>query len=153
MAASGESDPIIPLCSNSYMHKNESLVTPHGLAELFASTESMSLMFPILLPTVICICAEQTFSQASTYGADFSVAFSKALDAYVSSTLNDSVKNAIAKLPRQDFQEVENPGAPSYQQYKKVVAPLAEIVKTHRLRTLFIVLVCQNLTPSRHSRP
>jgi hypothetical protein len=91
-------------------------------------------MFPILLPTVICICAEQTFSQASTSRADFSVAFRKALDAYVASKLNDNVKNAIAKLPQQDYKEVENPGAPWYQQQKKVVAPLVEIIKTHRLR-------------------
>ncbi|KAJ7230011.1 hypothetical protein GGX14DRAFT_692008, partial [Mycena pura] len=94
-------------------------VTPHGCAELFA---------------IICICAEQTFSQASIYGVDFSDAFSKALDAYISSTLDDSVRNAIAKLPQQDYQEVENPGDPSYRQQKKVVAPLVEIVKTHRLR-------------------
>ncbi|KAJ7193869.1 hypothetical protein GGX14DRAFT_405232 [Mycena pura] len=115
------------------MHKNGLLFTPHRRAELVASTQSMNLMFPILLPTVICICAEQTFSQASAYGADFSIAFSKALDAYVSSTLNDSMKNAIAKLPQQDFWEAENPDAPSYKQRKKVVAPLTEIVKTHRL--------------------
>ncbi|TFK35633.1 hypothetical protein BDQ12DRAFT_668487 [Crucibulum laeve] len=47
---------------------------------------------------VLCICAEQTFMQASAQAQKFSEAFSIALDAYVKSTVRDDVMQAIAVL-------------------------------------------------------
>jgi hypothetical protein len=64
----------------------------------------------------VCICAEQTFTEASARKQTFVAAFSKAIGAYAGSN-QQIVNKAIAELTRKD-----DP------------VQLAEIIKTHRLR-------------------
>jgi len=73
----------------------------------------------------ICICAEQTFSQAKVNGEDFSPAFAIAMEAYMNGELRGEVIKEIqvnAKLE----DEFELSGA--------AVTSLVEILKAHRLR-------------------
>jgi hypothetical protein len=51
-----------------------------------------------LILTVICICAEQTFIQASVTQEGFAQAFLIALDAYMKSTVRDEANQAIKVL-------------------------------------------------------
>ncbi|KAJ7133055.1 hypothetical protein C8R44DRAFT_870504 [Mycena epipterygia] len=84
---------------------SELLQTESGRAEMIAA---------------ICICAEQTFSEASAQTEAFAAAFSTAFNAYVTSTVRDEVNGKIAGLPPQD-DEAERDA-------------LVDIIKTHRLR-------------------
>jgi hypothetical protein len=73
---------------------------------------------------VICVCAEQTFTQASATKKGFAPAFSIALDAYVKSTVRDEVDKAIkALLEGRDMLD------------DFLLEKLEDIVKNHRLRT------------------
>ena len=47
---------------------------------------------------MLCICAEQTFSQASAKQSGFDHAFSIVLDAYMKSTVRDDVTREIGVL-------------------------------------------------------
>jgi hypothetical protein len=47
---------------------------------------------------VICVCAEQTFTQASTTEKGFAPAFLIALDVYVKSAVTDEANQAIKLL-------------------------------------------------------
>jgi len=71
----------------------------------------------------MCVCAEQTFTEASARKQGFARAFSIALDAYVKSTVRDEVNNAIKVLcegrDRSDGFLLEQ---------------LEDIIKNHRLR-------------------
>ncbi|KAJ7713069.1 hypothetical protein B0H16DRAFT_1478984 [Mycena metata] len=84
------------------------------------------------LVTAICICIEQTFTQASAHQESFGPAFSTALDAYLASTIKDAVNSAITALPAQDFEQVDREY--SWKPVKKVAPKLVYIIKNHRLR-------------------
>jgi len=75
------------------------------------------------LLALICVCAEQTFTQASATEKGFARAFSIALDAYMKSTASDEANQAIKVLLEgrdrlDDFLRKE----------------LGDIIKKHRLR-------------------
>ena len=72
---------------------------------------------------MICVCAEQTFTQASATKWRFSRAFSIALDAYAKSTVRDEVNKAI---------EVLLEGRDKLD--RLLLRQLADIIKNHRLR-------------------
>ena len=72
---------------------------------------------------MICVCAEQTFTQASATKWRFSRAFSIALDAYVKSTVRDEVNKAIEVLLK---------GRDKLD--RLLLRQLADIIKNHRLR-------------------
>jgi len=72
---------------------------------------------------VICVCAEQTFTQASATKRGFAQAFSIALDAYVKSSARDEVNNAI---------EVLLEGGDRLDNFP--LERLEDIIKNHRLR-------------------
>jgi len=100
-----------------YPDLDESLLTTSGRAEVLAA---------------VCVCAEQTFTQASARASAFSTAWETALRAYLASTEQDNVNQAIATLYSQEYMEVVNPNA--WWQSKKIVPKLVEIIKSHRLR-------------------
>jgi hypothetical protein len=81
------------------------------------------LLFPYSLCLAICICVEQTFSEASADEASFGPAFSVALDTYLSSSLQKDVNKEIAGLP-EGYKGDESP------------EKLVEIIKAHPLRML-----------------
>jgi hypothetical protein len=96
-----------------------------------AGTPSPKLTIPLLsLCLAICICAEQTFSEASATVAGFSPAFSAALDAYLASSLREDVNREIAALSDQDYKEEDNFGT------RKFVTKLVRIIESHPLREL-----------------
>jgi len=99
---------------------------PHVLESLQTKSEHAKMV------AAICICTEQTFTQASAKEEAFAVAFSTALDAYIGSTLQNDVNEEIAVLPPQYFEEREDPN--DWRAFKKVVPKLVEIIKKHRLR-------------------
>jgi hypothetical protein len=72
---------------------------------------------------VICVCAEQTFTEASAIQRGFAQAFSIALDAYVKSTVRDEVDKAIKVLLE---------GRDRVDRFLK--EQLGDIVKNHHLR-------------------
>jgi len=76
-----------------------------------------------VLLTSICVCAEQTFTEASARKQGFARAFSIALRAYVMSTVRDEVNNAIRALfeGRDRLDRI-------------LLAQLDDIIKNHRLR-------------------
>jgi hypothetical protein len=84
------------------------------------------IQFVPIFPAVpaICICAEQTFSEAGAKKKAFVDAFSAALDAYLASPMRDSVNKAIESLP------------PDYFKAHWEMKELADIVEGHRLRTV-----------------
>jgi len=93
---------------NEFPSLDESIQTVSGQAELLAS---------------ICICAEQTFTEASAKEQGFAQAFPIALEAYVKSTARDEANNAIkvlfegmARLDRFPLEQLE------------------DIIKNHHLR-------------------
>jgi len=95
----------ITIFERKYPRVEESLIQDSGWSELLAA---------------ICICAEQTFSEASATEDAFGPAFSAALDAYLASSLREDVNREIAALFGQDYQEE-----------KKL---LAKIIESHPLR-------------------
>jgi hypothetical protein len=72
---------------------------------------------------VICVCAEQTFTQASATKKGFAQAFSIALDAYVKSTVRDEANQAIKLLLK---------GRDTLDDFP--LEKLGDIIKNHRLR-------------------
>jgi len=79
----------------------------------------------IELICAICICAEQTFSQADASGEYFTRAFEVAMEAYMNGELSGKIANKIqAKVNSQD---VDTPCGGA-------VIALADILKAHRLR-------------------
>jgi len=72
---------------------------------------------------VICVCAEQTFTQASATKKGFTQAFSIALDAYVKSTVRDETNQAIKLLLE---------GRDTLDDFP--LEKLGDIIKNHRLR-------------------
>jgi len=77
----------------------------------------------------LCICAEQTFSQEFAKTQAFVTAFSRALDAYLSSTIKSEVESTIATLPLHDYEQMMNPD-----HWEQVALRLVVIITTHRLR-------------------
>jgi hypothetical protein len=72
---------------------------------------------------VICVCAEQTFTQASVFTKGFAQAFSITLNAYVKSTVRDAANQAIKLLLEgRDTLDVFS------------LEKLRDIIKNHRLR-------------------
>ncbi|KAF7335086.1 hypothetical protein MVEN_02259200 [Mycena venus] len=57
------------------------------------------------LISAICICTEQTFTEASTTPEKFCTAFSTALHVYVGSTLESTVNKKIRALPWEDYKD------------------------------------------------
>ena len=102
----------------------------------------------LTLFAAICICIEQTFSQASAHGESFGSAFSKATNAYLASTMKDVVNSAIAALPVQDYAEKVEDHAYSYP-VPKVVPKLFDNIKTHRLRKLAMFAYTRSYRISR----
>jgi len=94
---------------NKFSSLDESSKTVSGRAELLAS---------------ICVCAEQTFVQASATKLNFDQAFSIALNAYVKSTVRDEANEAIKVLLE---------GGDRLDTFK-LSKQLGNIVKNHRLR-------------------
>ncbi|KAJ7824467.1 hypothetical protein B0H14DRAFT_2767765 [Mycena olivaceomarginata] len=114
-----------------YPHVSNTLETKSGCAEVLAGMKLLILIPLLLLSTAICICAEQTFTQASAKKQAFSAAFATALNAYHGSDLESNVNNSIARFSSQDYEEVDGP---RWDLVKKVVPKLLEIIKAHRLR-------------------
>jgi hypothetical protein len=74
---------------------------------------------------VICVCAEQTFTQASAITKGFAQAFSIALNAYIKSTVRDEANQAIKLLLEgRDIQRFDHFS----------LEKLGDIIKNHRLR-------------------
>ncbi|KAJ7737923.1 hypothetical protein B0H14DRAFT_2992712 [Mycena olivaceomarginata] len=73
------------------------------------------------LVAAICICAEQTFTEASAKEEGFPLAFSAALDLYLTSSLQEAVNREIATL------------SPQVDRMTKVIK-LVEIIQSHPLR-------------------
>jgi hypothetical protein len=91
-----------------------------------AGTLLSKLMIPLLsLCLAICICAEQTFTEASAMKEAFSPAFSAALDVYLASSLREDVNREIAALSDQDYKDED-----------KIVTKLVQIIESHPLREL-----------------
>jgi hypothetical protein len=72
---------------------------------------------------VICVCAEQTFTQASAITKGLAHAFSIALNAYVKSTVRDEANQAIKLLLE---------GRDTLDDF--ALEKLGDIIKNHRLR-------------------
>ena len=108
--------------------QDEILQSAPERAKITAGASNMLLIiqFVPIFPAVsaICICAEQTFSEAGARKKAFLGAFSVALDAYLASPMRDSVNKAIDEMPLVHF-----------------VQELADIVTGHRLRTATFHLV------------
>ena len=71
----------------------------------------------------ICICAEQTFTEASVKDKRFPEAFSVALSTYMRSTIKEDVNKEIGIL-------LEG----KYKMDRSCCKPLEDIIKNHRLR-------------------
>jgi HJR/Mrr/RecB family endonuclease len=84
----------------------------------------MIIVALILLPVAICICVEQSFTEASAQKTAFRPAFSAAMDAYLASTLQEDANRKIAGLS--DLLDKEDP--------QEVAAKIIEIIKAHPLR-------------------
>ncbi|KAJ7213491.1 hypothetical protein GGX14DRAFT_445293 [Mycena pura] len=87
-----------------------------------------SFHFLVSSSTAICICTEQTFSEASTTPQQFCDAFSTALRAYLGSTLERTVNEKIRALPWKRYKDrlsFENS-----QLHESVI----EIIMSHPLR-------------------
>lgn len=80
---------------------------------------------------MICICAEQTFTQRSATEEGFGQAFLTALDAYVKSTVRDEVNRAIKVLLEGEDGSVNF-----------IEEGLEDIIKNHRLR-MQLLFGCQ----------
>jgi hypothetical protein len=72
---------------------------------------------------VICVCAEQTFTQASAFTKGFAQAFSIALNAYVKSTVRDAANQEI-KLLLEGRDTLDDSS----------LDKLGDIIKNHHLR-------------------
>ncbi|KAJ7139166.1 hypothetical protein C8R44DRAFT_764001 [Mycena epipterygia] len=97
----------ITILETKYSQMEESLLGDSGRSELVAA---------------ICICAEQTFTEASANEVGFSLAFAAALDAYLGSTLQEDVNREISGLTDQEYAD------------KTLYVPkLVEIIKLHPL--------------------
>ena len=85
-------------------------------------------MLNLILYAVICVCAEQTFTQASATKKGFAPSFSIALDTYIKSTVRDEAKEAIKVLfegrDRLDKNKLDD----------FLLEKLGDIIKNHRLR-------------------
>ena len=95
-------------------------------AELAAST-SRSVVINIscsLFFIGICICAEQTFTEASAKNKRFPKAFSNAMSAYMRSTIKEDVNREIGIL-------LDGKDKMDWSHRKS----LRDIIKNHRLRT------------------
>ncbi|KAJ7734268.1 hypothetical protein B0H16DRAFT_1467667 [Mycena metata] len=88
----------------------------------------------VITSTMLCICTEQTFTQASAHKESFVPAFSTALDAYLASTMKEAVNNAIAALPAEDFEQVLEDREHSRHLVNNVAPKLVDIIQNHRLR-------------------
>ena len=88
------------------------------------------------MSTVICICVEQTFTQAFASKRAFSEAFSVALKAYITSMLKEEVKDAIQVLNEGWVRLEEEVNGISLEKQ------LGDIVKSHRLR-MWIFFECE----------
>jgi len=75
------------------------------------------------LAALLCICTEQTFSQASAIKEEFSGAFSIALNAYIVSGVRDDVNHAIRELWREGMMVDQS-----------FISQLYYIIDDHRLR-------------------
>ena len=80
---------------------------------------------------MICICAEQTFTQTSATEGGFGQAFLTALDAYVKSTVRDEVNRAIKVLLEGEDGSVDF-----------IEKGLVDIIKNHCLR-MQLLFGCQ----------
>ncbi|KAJ6553146.1 hypothetical protein B0H19DRAFT_1155783, partial [Mycena capillaripes] len=63
----------------------------------------LSFHFLVSSSTAICICTEQTFSEASTAPKGFCDAFSTALHVYLGSTLERTINEKIRALPWEGY--------------------------------------------------
>jgi hypothetical protein len=84
---------------------------------------------------VICICAEQTFTQASTKERRFAEDFSIALDAYLKAAIRADVNKAIRALLG---------GKDSLDEF--LLRQLVDIIMNHRLR-MWLFFECEQLCP------
>ncbi|KAJ7241767.1 hypothetical protein C8J57DRAFT_1526562 [Mycena rebaudengoi] len=98
----------------------------HYPSAQFPKTESGRAM----IIAAICICAEQTFTEASALRLQFSPAFQAALNAYVGSKIQADVNGKIAEFLEQDFAETIGE---RYRKKKKITPKLVEIIMDHPL--------------------
>ncbi|KAJ6585477.1 hypothetical protein B0H19DRAFT_1059699 [Mycena capillaripes] len=75
----------------------------------------------VSLSVAICICAEQTFTEASAQRQAFGPACSAALDAYLGSPLEESVNREIANSVPDFYSDL-------------MAAQMGELIPSHRLR-------------------
>ena len=80
----------------------------------------------------MCVCAEQTFTQASATKHGFAEAFSIALDAYLKSTVRDEANEAIKVLLE---------GGDKFSRFQ-LSEQLRDIIKNHHLR-MWLFFDCQ----------
>ncbi|KAJ6452587.1 hypothetical protein C8R45DRAFT_945571 [Mycena sanguinolenta] len=112
----------ISICTTTLLNK-----FPRSVVQSFHTNSGFATLM-----AAICICAEQTFSQANAIPQAFSASFSTALKAYLKSTLWTEVNSTIAGLHPEDYEGAENSGAGG--SVPRVIPKLVEIIKTHPLR-------------------
>ncbi|KAJ6601688.1 hypothetical protein DFH09DRAFT_1125721 [Mycena vulgaris] len=81
------------------------------------------------LVSAICICLEQTFSEAHAEGIQVASAFSKAFDAYHGSALQTTVDGELAVLPWPSVNKI-----PAEWYSSDLHRNMIEIITTHPLR-------------------
>jgi hypothetical protein len=102
-------------------------------AELVAGWCSFSPRIHVSDSTAICICAEQTFAEASANIETFPQAFSTALDAYVKSTLMHDVVREIGEWVQRN-REGEDGDKDKDAKARAKAKGLSDIIIKHRLR-------------------
>ena len=120
----------LPCLWGWHIHKDNSIQAISGQAELITSTSWLVviIMTRFKFFVGICICAEQTFTEASAKDWRFTKAFSIAMSAYMRST-----------SPREDVnREIRVLLDGSHGMDLRHCQPLKDIIKNHRLRTHFV---------------
>ncbi|KAJ7055877.1 hypothetical protein C8F01DRAFT_1157997 [Mycena amicta] len=125
---------ILPNILPHYPHSQNILACSSVLSGMIILATTWTHTRRAEVVAAVCICVEQTFTQASASMADFPSAFSKALEVYVSPdcSVRISVNKEIAKFSPHDYREIPDPS--SNQPRRKAVSKLVEIIKIYRLR-------------------
>ena len=98
---------------------------------VYSSFSSISDDLCLYLFIALCICAEQTFTEASEQRGEFAKAFSTALTAYTQSSVRQNVTQAIGQLVAKKESD------------KRIqMEQLYQIIINHRLRMCFLFKSC-----------
>ncbi|KAJ7714613.1 hypothetical protein B0H16DRAFT_1742534 [Mycena metata] len=85
------------------------------------------------LVSAICICLEQTFSEAHVMMMEIPSAFSKALNAYYGSIMHTTVNAEIAALPWVSGEVMKQRDREEWS-HSQLYRSMVEIITTHYLR-------------------